>query len=63
MRIHSCQGGKWHRQVNGRKLTPRDMEIDQPRKRGEPTFAERLLPTVAPATNGTGFVVGVASSI
>jgi hypothetical protein len=44
-------------------LLTRDMEIDQPRKRREPTFAERLLPTVAPATNGTGFVVGVASSI
>jgi hypothetical protein len=41
----------------------RGMDTDQPRKHREPSFAERLLPTVAPAASGTGLVVGLASTI
>ena len=44
-------------------LLTRDMETDQPRKNRQPSFAERLMPTVAPASSGAGFVVGVASTI
>jgi hypothetical protein len=40
-----------------------DMEQDHPRKQRELSFVERLMPTVAPAASGTGFVVGVASTI
>jgi hypothetical protein len=44
-------------------ILTRDMETDQPRKNREPSFAERLMPVVAPASSGTGFVLGVASTI
>lgn len=44
-------------------LLTRDMDPDQPRKNRELSFAERLLPTIAPASSGTGFVLGVASTI
>jgi len=44
-------------------LLTRDMEIDQPRRQREPSFAERLMPTVAPASKGAGFVLGVGAAI
>jgi hypothetical protein len=39
------------------------MEPDLPRKHHEATLAERLLPTVAPAANGAGIVVGVGAAL
>jgi hypothetical protein len=42
-------------------LLTRDMETDLPRRHREPGFAERLIPTLTPATSGTGLVLGVAS--
>lgn len=44
-------------------LLTRDMETDQPRKHREPSLAERLVPTLVPASTGTGLVLGVASTI
>lgn len=44
-------------------LLTRDMESDLPRKHREPSLAERLVPTLVPATTGTGLVLGVASTI
>lgn len=44
-------------------LLTRDMETDQPRKDREPSLAERLVPTLMPASSGTGLVLGVASTI
>ena len=44
-------------------LLTRDMETDLPRKQREPTFAERLVPTLAPVSSGTGLVLGVAGAI
>jgi hypothetical protein len=44
-------------------LLTRDMETDQPRKHREPTLAERMVPTLAPASTGTGLVLGVAGTI
>jgi len=44
-------------------ILTRDMDTDQPRRNREPTLAERLMPTVAPASSGTGFVLGVASTL
>ena len=42
-------------------LLTRKMETDLPRKGREPSFAERLVPTLTPTDRGTGLVVGVAS--
>jgi hypothetical protein len=42
-------------------LLTRGMETDLPRKRREPSLAERLVPTLMPASSGSGLVVGVAS--
>ena len=44
-------------------LLTRDMETDEPRKHHEPTLAERLVPTLAPAGSGNGLVLGVAGTI
>jgi len=44
-------------------LLTRDMEPDQPRKHREPSLAERLVPTLVPASSGTGLILGVASTI
>jgi hypothetical protein len=44
-------------------ILTRNMDTDLPRRNHEPTFAERLIPTLAPANNGKGFVLGVASAI
>ena len=44
-------------------LFTRDMETDLPRKHREPSLAERLVPTLVPATSGTGLVLGVAATI
>jgi hypothetical protein len=44
-------------------LLTRDMEPDQPRKHREPSLAERMVPTLAPASTGTGLVLGVAGTI
>jgi hypothetical protein len=44
-------------------LLTRDMETDQPRKRHEPSLAERLVPTLVPASTGAGLVLGVAATI
>lgn len=44
-------------------LLTKDMEPDLPRKHREATLAERLLPTVAPAANGTGVVIGVGATL
>jgi hypothetical protein len=44
-------------------LLTRDMEPDQPRKHRDQSLAKRLLPTFAPTTDGSGFVLGVASTI
>jgi len=48
--------------VTGWLLT-RNMETDEPRRGRELGFLDRLLPTVAPAANGAGLVVGIASAI
>jgi hypothetical protein len=44
-------------------LLTRDMETDLPRKRREPSLADRLIPTLVPASTGTGMVLGVAATI
>jgi hypothetical protein len=44
-------------------LLTRDMETDQPRKHREPSLAERLVPTLVPASSGAGLVLGVAGTI
>ena len=44
-------------------LLTRDMEPDQPRKQREASLAERLVPTLVPASTGTGLVLGVAATI
>jgi hypothetical protein len=44
-------------------LLTRDMETDLPRKHREPSLAERLVPTLVPASTGTGLVLGVAGTI
>ncbi|HEX7498949.1 MAG TPA: hypothetical protein VF524_01450 [Polyangia bacterium] len=44
-------------------LLTRDMESDLPRKHRQPSLAERLVPTLVPASTGTGLVLGVASTI
>jgi hypothetical protein len=44
-------------------LLTQDMEPDLPRKHHEATLAERLLPTVAPAANGTGVVIGIGATL
>ena len=42
-------------------LLTRNMETDQPRKGREPTFAERLVPTLTPTSSGTGLMIGVGA--
>ncbi len=44
-------------------ILTRDMETDLPRKHREASLAERLVPTLAPASQGTGLVLGVASTM
>jgi hypothetical protein len=44
-------------------LFTRDMETDLPRKHREASLAERLMPTLAPASSGAGLVLGVAGVI
>jgi hypothetical protein len=42
-------------------LLTRNMETDQRRKGREPSFAERLVPTLTPTSTGTGLMVGVGA--
>ena len=44
-------------------LLTRDMETDLPRRHRDPGFAERLMPTLTPAANGAGMVLGVAAAL